>query len=137
MATLKQLSVFAENKPGKLQKITQALAEAGINILAINISSMGDFGVIKFIVNKSDEALQTLKSRGFTASLNEVLGIELQDRPGGLYEVVRVLGKHNVNVENAYIFVADSRQRSFLIVEVDDVQATRKTLQGENLVFYS
>lgn len=137
MATLKQLSVFAENKPGKLQKITQALAEAGINILAINISSMGDFGVIKFIVNKSDEALQTLKSRGFTASLNEVLGIELEDRPGGLYEVVSVLGKHNVNVENAYIFVADSRQRSFLIVEVDDVQATRKTLQGENLVFYS
>jgi hypothetical protein len=137
MAELRQISVFAENKPGRIEKITKVLADEKINILAISISSSGDFGVIKFIVDKCDEAYRTLKEKGFTVSLNEVLGIELQDRPGGLHDVVKALGRHNVNVENAHVFVVESRQRAFLIIEVEDVKATRDLLKNENIRFYN
>jgi hypothetical protein len=136
MGELKQLSVFAENKPGKLERITKALADGGINITALSITGGADFGVIKFVVDKYDEAYRNLKEKGFTVSLNEVLGIELVDRPGGLHDVVAALGKHNINVENAHVFVVESRHRSFLIVEVDDVKAVREMLKGEPLAFY-
>ncbi|MBF0327901.1 MAG: ACT domain-containing protein [Nitrospirae bacterium] len=137
MGELKQLSVFAENKPGKIEKITKALADAGINILAISISSSGDFGVIKFIVDKCDDALKKLKEAGFTASLNDVLGIELQDRPGGLHSVVQALGNRSINVENAHVFVAGSRDRAYLIIEVDDINHTRELLKNDGLTFYN
>ncbi|HEX8947800.1 MAG TPA: ACT domain-containing protein [Dissulfurispiraceae bacterium] len=137
MGELRQISVFAENKPGKIEKITKVLADEGINILAISVSSSGDFGAIKFIVDKCDEAYRALKAKGLTISLNEVLGIELQDRPGGLHEVVKALGKHSINVENAHVFVVESRHRAFLIVEVEDVKAARDLLKNEDLNFFN
>ena len=87
MEQLMQISIFSENKPGRLTKITKVLAEEGVNILAINIASSDGFGVIRFIVDKCDLAAQKLRQKGFTVSLNEVLAIELVDRPGGLFEV--------------------------------------------------
>jgi len=136
MGELKQLSVFAENKPGKLEKITKALADDGINILAVSISGSADFGVIKFVVDKCDDAYKSLKEKGFTVSLNNVLGIELVDKPGGLHDVLAVLGKHGVNVENAHVFVVESRHRAFLIVEVEDVKAAKELMKGESINFY-
>lgn len=136
MAELRQISVFAENKPGKIEKITKVLADEGINILAISIASSGDFGAIKFIVDKSDEAYLGLKERGFTVSRNNVLGIELQDRPGSIHGAVEALGRCGVNVENAHVFVVESRHRAFLIVEVEDVQVAKDALKEEDLRFY-
>lgn len=136
MGELRQLSVFAENKPGRLEKITKVFADEGINILAIYISSIGDYGVIKLIVDRTDQAYASLKEKGFTVSLNEVLGIELEDRPGMLYEVVRALGKHAVNVENVHVLVGESRNKAFLIVEVEDVKEAKELLKGENIRFY-
>lgn len=136
MAELRQLSIFAENKPGRLEKITKALADEGINILAIYISSIGDFGAIKLIVDKVDDAVATLKAKGFTVSLNEVLGIELEDRPGMLYEVVRVLGRCALNVENVHVLVVESRHKAYLIVEVEDVPAAKELLKNEPIRFY-
>jgi hypothetical protein len=136
MGELRQLSVFAENKPGRLEKITKVFADEGINILAIYISSIGDYGVIKLIIDKTDQAYKSLKEKGFTVSLNEVLGIELEDRPGMLYEVVRALGKHDVNVENVHVLVVESRNKAFLIVEVEDVKEAKERLKGEAIRFY-
>ena len=136
MDKLKQISIFSENKPGRLEKITKVLADEGVNILAINIASSNGFGVIKFIVDKCELAYQKLKQNGFTVSLNEVLAIEMVDRPGGLYEVAQLLSKKRVNIENAYVFILESRKRAFLIVEVDDIERAKKLLQQENLKFY-
>ncbi|MEW5744554.1 MAG: ACT domain-containing protein [Nitrospirota bacterium] len=136
MAALLQLSVFAENRPGRLEKMTKVFADEGINILAIYISSIGDFGAVKLIVDKTDEAARSLKEKGFTVSLNEVLGIELEDRPGMLYEVVRVLGKHAINVENIHVLVIESRHTAYLIVEVEDVAAAKELLKNEPIRFY-
>jgi len=136
MDKLKQISIFSENKPGRLEKITKVLSDEGVNILAINIASSNGFGVIKFIVDKCELAYQKLKQKGFTVSLNEVLAIEMVDRPGGLFEVARLLSRKRINIENAYVFILESRKRAFLIVEVEDIERAKKLLQQENLKFY-
>jgi hypothetical protein len=136
MDKLKQISIFSENKPGRLKKITHVLAEEGVNILAINIASSNGFGIIRFIVDTCEPAYQKLKQKGFTVSLNEVLAIELVDRPGGLYEVAMVLSKKRINIENAYVLILESRKKAYLIVDVDDIEKAKKLLKHENLRFY-
>ena len=136
MKQLKQISIFSENKPGRLKKITKVLAEEGVNILAINIASSNGFGVIKFIVDKCELAYQKLKQKGFTVSLNEVLAIELVDRPGGLFEVATMLSEKRINIENAYVLILGSRKKAFLIVDVDDIEKAKKLLKLENLRFF-
>lgn len=137
MEQVKQISIFSENKPGKLQKITKVLAETGVNILAINIASSNGFGVIRFIVDKCDMAYERLKQKGFTVSLNEVLAIELVDKPGGLFEVSSILSKKKINIENAYVLILGSRKKAFLIVDVQDIDKAKKLLKHENLHFFT
>ncbi len=136
MGDLRQISIFAENKPGRLEKVTRVLADAAINILAVSISSSGDFGVIKFIVDRPDSALEILKANGFTVSLNPVLAIELVDKPGGLHSVAEVLFRHSINIENAHVFVEGNRDKAYLIVEVQDLEEAKKRLAGEAVKFY-
>jgi len=137
MEQLKQLSIFSENKPGRLTKITKVLAEEGVNILAVNIASSDGFGVIRFIVDKCEPAAQRLRQKGFTVSLNEVLAIELVDRPGGLFEVSALLSKKKINIENAYVLILGSRKKAFLIVDVNDIEKAKKLLKHENLRFFT
>jgi hypothetical protein len=137
MDKLEQISIFSENKPGRLKKITKVLAEEGVNILAINIASSNGFGVIKFIVDKCELAYEELKQKGYTVSLNEVLAIELTDRPGGLYEVSAILSKKKINIENAYVLILKSREKAFLIVEVHDIERAKRLLQHENLRLFT
>lgn len=129
------ISVFAENKPGRLERITKVLTEANINILAFSITSTNGFGVIKFMVNKWKEAYDLLKERGFTVSLNEAIGIEMKDQPGGLYEVVKILSSKGINIESASVYVAETRKRAYLIVEIEDTAKAMDVLKGENLKF--
>jgi hypothetical protein len=137
MEQLKQISIFSENKPGRLKKITKVLAEEGVNILAINIASSNGFGVLKFIVDNCDLAYQKLKQKGFTVSLNEVLAIELVDKPGGLFEVATILSKKRINIENAYVLILESRKKAFLITDVNDIDKAKKRLKHENLRFFT
>ena len=137
MEQLKQISIFSENKPGRLKKITKVLAEEGVNILAINIASSNGFGVLKFIVDKCDLAYQKLKQKGFTVSLNEVLAIELVDKPGGLFEVATILSKKRINIENAYVLILESRKKAFLITDVNDIDKAKKLLKNESLRFFT
>lgn len=136
MAGIRELSVFAENKPGKIEKITGLLAKEGINILAISIASTNGFGIIKFIVDKMELAYQKLKESGFTVSLNEVLAIELKDMPGQIHEITEVLLRNEINMENAYVFVVESRRQAYFIVQVKDIERAKRLLEKENLKLY-
>ncbi len=137
MEQLKQISIFSENKSGRLKKITKVLAGEGVNILAINIASSNGFGVIKFIVDDFELAYQKLKQKGFTVSLNEVLAIELTDKPGGLFEVATILSKKRINIENAYVLILESRKKAFLIIDVNDIEKAKKLLKHESLRFFT
>lgn len=136
MAGLREISVFAENKPGKVEKITGVLAKEGINILAISIASTNGFGIIKFIVDKTDLAYEKLKENNFTVSLNEVLAIEMKDVPGQINEIAKVLLRNDINMENAYVFVEESRKKAYLIVMVKDFESAKSRLKNENLKLY-
>ncbi len=125
------ISVFAENKPGRLDHITDILAGARINIRAIKISDSGDFGVVKMLVDDPDTAFRALKTAGVTASKKEIVAVVVEDRPGGLHAVLKILTGHNVNVEDAYGFVV--RERAVLVIEVDNVRETNVLLETSGL----
>ncbi len=136
MDKVMQVSVFSENKPGRIEKITGIFADEGINILAIAITSTNGFGIIKLLVDKYERAYEKLKESGFTVTLNEVLAIEMKDSPGGLYEVSHILSKNSINIENAYVYVVESRARAFLLVEVKDIEKAKESLSKEDLKFF-
>ncbi len=131
MSAVKWVGVFAENKLGLLARVTQVLAEAGINIRCVTIATTERFGVIKFLVDRCDAAHQKLKQAGFTVSLTEVLAIEVADQPGGLYAVARMLAENAINVENSSGFV--SNNRAVLLIEVKDAAQARQTLRSQPL----
>ena len=136
MDKVMQVSVFSENKPGRIEKITKIFCDEGINILAISITSTNGFGIIKLLVDKSELAYEKLRQNGFTVTLNEVLAIEMKDSPGGLHEVSQILAKKGVNIENAYVYVVESRARAFLLVEVKDIQKSKEILSKGDLKFF-
>jgi hypothetical protein len=135
MDKVMQISVFSENKPGKIEKITRIFDQEGINILASSITSTNGFGIIKLLVDKCELAHEKLKQNGFTVTLNEVLAIEMKDSPGGLYEVAHILSQRGINIENAYVYVTEARGRAFLLVEVKDIEKAKELLAKENLSF--
>jgi hypothetical protein len=125
------LSVFAENKPGRLDHITEILAGVQVNIRAIKISDLGEFGLVKILVNDPDTAFQALKSEGVTVSKKEIVAVVVDDRPGGLHAVLKILTAHRVNVEDAYGFVM--RDQAILVIEVGDVQEANALLEESGL----
>jgi len=137
MTGVRQISVFASNRPGKTAAITGVLAEAGINIMGMNIASSGDFGVIKFLVNDLEKADRALREKGFTISLNEVLAIEMEDVPGGLHRIADLLYRKNINVEYSYGLPMKPHRNAILIIEVEDVEQAKLLLKNEPLRFLS
>jgi hypothetical protein len=125
------ISVFAENKPGRLDHITGVLARADINIRAIKISDLGEHGVVKILVDDPDTAYRSLKQSGVLASQKEIVAVAVEDRPGGLHEVLTVLTRQRINVEDSYGFVLHSR--AVLVIEVANVAEAMGLLQGAGL----
>lgn len=125
------ISVFAENKPGRLDHITGVLAQANINIRAIKISDLGEHGVVKILVDDPDTAYQCLKQSGVLASKKEIVAVAVEDRPGGLHEVLTVLTRQRINVEDAYGFVL--HDRAVLVLEVGNVAETTELLKAVGL----
>lgn len=132
-----QVNVFAQNQPGRLERLTEVLLEEGINIRAITISGADDFGVIKLLVDDPHKAFEALQREGFSSFLKEVIAVVMDDRPGGLHRICRVLGESGVNVEDAYGFVFQDRKTAILVVEVDKVSEAEEILRARGLELLS
>lgn len=135
MKTINQISVFSENKPGKLEKVTGALLSENISIRAITIASSENFGIIKFLVDRCEEAYELLKKKGYTCALNEILAIEVDDRPGGLHKVAELFTKNRINIENASGFVIEAEKKAVILIEVGNIGEAKKLLANEPLTF--
>ncbi len=120
---LEQISVFVENKPGRLEHVTRVLAEAGINIRALSLADTSDFGILRLILNDIDTAEKALQNEGFTVRRTHVAAVEIPDRPGGMHSISKVLAGENVNVEYAYAFVERSGENAIIIFRFDDIDA--------------
>lgn len=132
---VKQISVFLENKAGRLGKVTQVLGENKINIRALSIADTSDFGILRLIVNDPERAYQVLKSNGFTVSTTEVLAVQVPDTPGGLAEVLNIMGQGEINIEYLYAFIGTTSKDALVIFKVADPIKAQEYCQKNNVVF--
>ncbi|OGJ87258.1 MAG: amino acid-binding protein [Candidatus Raymondbacteria bacterium RifOxyA12_full_50_37] len=115
-----QISIFLENRKGRLHEVTSLLGNNKINIRALNIAETGDFGVMRLVVDKPQEALALLKSKNFVASTTDIVAIEVADKPGGLAEVLKTITDNNVNIEYMYGFVEKRSDQALLVFRFDN-----------------
>jgi len=131
--TVEQLSVFVENKPGKLVEALEALADAEVDLRALSLADTSDFGILRVIVDKPEKALEVLNNAGFLVKSNNVLAVVIGDKPGGLAYVVRILSEAGVDIEYTYAFVAHSRDHAYVIIRVDNNEAAVKILTKNDI----
>ncbi|CAN2041075.1 ACT domain-containing protein [Candidatus Magnetomoraceae bacterium gMMP-15] len=125
---VEQISVFLENKAGRLQEVTGILSESGVNIRALSLADTSDFGVLRAIVDNTEKAKKALKAQGFTVSKTDVIAVEVEDSPGGLHYILDILGKSNVNIEYLYAFVKNSGGKAVIICRFDNIDEAIKVL---------
>ncbi len=118
--TLTQISIFLENRSGRMAKIMTTLGQAGVNIRAMSLADTSDFGILRLIVNDTEKGIKSLKDAGFTIRLSEVIAVEVKDRPGELGNILTILEKADMNVEYMYSFVQKSMESAILIFRFDD-----------------
>ncbi|MCX6668848.1 MAG: ACT domain-containing protein [Methanothrix sp.] len=128
MTEIKQISLFVENRPGRMAKVAKTLSDASVNIRALTVAEAGDFGVIRMVVDDPEKGHKVLKENAFTVSMTDVLAVEMKDTPGGLYEILNTLGESGINVDYAYAFVTAKAEKAMLILRVDDIAKARKVL---------
>ena len=128
-----QISIFIENKSGRLAEVSRVLGEKDVNIRALSLADTSDFGILRLIVDNTDLAKETLKERGFTVSKTEVVAVEVPDCPGGLSSILQVLDTANVNVEYMYAFVERSAGNAVIIFRFDDVDQAIEVLQANGI----
>ncbi len=133
---LRQISVFLENRAGRLADVTRELSDAGINIRALSMADTSDFGILRILVDKTDDAIEALKGAGFTVQGTEVVAIEIADRPGGLATILSLLQGAGVNVEYMYAFLERHRDNAILIFRFEDTEkAIAKLHEAKARVF--
>ena len=126
----KQVSVFLENKKGRLAEVTKLLADEGINIRALSLGDMVDFGVLRLIVNNREHCLRVLKAHDFSAQETDVIAVEIDDRPGGLHRVIEILGREAINIEYMYAFCEKSGKNAIVVFKIDDADRAVETLKN-------
>ena len=129
---VEQISIFIENKSGRLAEITRILGEAGINIRALSLADTSDFGILRLIVNDCAKANTVLKENGFTVSKTEVVAVEVPDRPGGLSAILQTLDREAINVEYMYAFGERCGGNAVIIFRFDETDKAIAALQTQN-----
>ena len=124
-----QLSIFAQNKPGRLAAVTKVLAKEKINIRATTIATSDTFGVINLIVDDPERAGKALTEAGMTVTLSRVLAVVIPDQPGGLDRLTQILLAENINIENAYGFVLEGHRKAVFVVGVDQFEKAEALLE--------
>ena len=126
-----QISVFVENKPGRIERVTEILAKAKVNIRAFTLSGTYEYGVMKLLVDEPDKALAALTSQGVPASKREILAVLMDDQPGGLHRIAKAFGQRKMNIEDAYGFVVQDKKRAVLVVDVEKINEAKRVLKEE------
>jgi len=126
---VRQISIFLENKRGRLYEALDALAKAKINIRALSIADTSDFGILRLIVHEPDRAKKVLEKSNYAVRENDVIAVGVADKPGGLAEVLKVLNEKNINVEYIYAFVEKSGKKAVVVLRTENINAGIKALK--------
>ena len=130
---LKQISIFLENKKGRLWKALTILKDAGINIRALSIADTSEFGILRLIVPDPDIAKSALEKENFVVKVNDVIAVEVHDEPGGLEKILEILNKDDINVEYIYAFVEKKGKKAIVVIRTEDVSAGIKALEDREI----
>jgi hypothetical protein len=130
---VEQISVFLENKSGRLSEVTAILTEASVNIRALALADTSDFGVLRLIVDNKDKAIGALKDNGFTVGKTQVLAVEVEDRPGGLNSIMEILKANKINVEYMYAFVRHTGKNAVMIFRFDNIAVATEVLNSKGV----
>ena len=126
--TVKQISVFLENRPGALAEFTKILEMSSIDLRALSLAESEDFGIVRVIVDDRYKTIRILKEEGYICSVTKVIAVEIADKPGSLVKMLNVLGDNNVNLEYSYAFLAKKANSAFMILRVADNEKAIKVL---------
>ncbi len=126
---VEQLSIFLENKSGRLAEVAEVLARHGVNIRALSLADMADFGILRLIVNDAEKTKKILRDNGFTLSMTEVVAVEVPDRPGGMAGILKALDGKGINVEYMYASAQKSGDDAVVIFRFDETDKAVETLQ--------
>ncbi len=118
--TVDQISVFVENKPGKLVEVIETLGTNGVDLRAMSIADTSDFGILRLIVDKPDLALDVLGKGEYITSVNKVIAVSISDTPGSLAKVLRILSDANISIEYVYAFIAHAEGTAYVIIRVEE-----------------
>ena len=125
---ISQISVFLENRKGRLYEVCNLLGQAGVNIRALHIAETTDFGILRIVVDQPEAALQTLHAHHFVASVTDIVAVQVSDRPGGLADVLRVLSQNDINVEYMYAFAEKKTDQALVVFRFEDPEKAIATL---------
>ena len=127
-----QIAVFLENQRGKVKGVTDVLKGAGINLLAVSIADTKDFGILRAITDNNQEAIKVLKASGYVVLSNDLIGIEVDNKPGGLGEVLGILDELEIDIEYLYSYVV-SEGKAVILFKVSDVQKTIELIKTKDV----
>lgn len=130
---IKQISVFLENKSGRLVRIAQVLGEAGINIRGLSIADTSDFGILRMIVDQPDKAIAELKDKGIMATVTEVIAMEVPDTPGGLARVLAFMNDAGINIEYLYSFIEKPTTNAIIMMRVEQIEEALTVLKKNDI----
>lgn len=131
--SVKQISVFLENRKGTLQKMTAVLAENGIDMRAFSLAETSDFGIARIIVSDVYKTSTVLRDAGFIHNISSVLAVQVSDTPGGLHKVLSVLEPADINVEYVYAFLGAKENTAYMIFKVENEQAAKEVLRDAHI----
>ncbi len=133
ITTVSQISVFVENKPGRFALLTGFLSDNNINMRAFSVAETRDFGVVRLIVDDPYKAARVLKEAQYVVSVTPVIAVEIPDEPGGLLNVLNILGSEDVNVAYMYALLSRRKPSAYVIIRVDDNEKVTEMLSRHNV----
>ena len=127
--SVKQLSVFLENKEGKLKKAVGAMSQKGVNIRALSIADSSKYGILRLIVSDNETAIEALKAEKFTVKETDVIVVGVKDEPNGLNTILEILEKESINVEYLYAFVSTKVDEAIVVFKIENYEDGVKALK--------
>jgi hypothetical protein len=128
-----QISVFLENRTGRLAEVTGILSEANINIRALAVADTSDFGILRLIVDNNEKAEKILRDNGFSVGKTNVVAVEIEDKPGGLHRILSLLTEAGINVEYMYSMVTQKNNNAVMIFRFDNTDNALKVLEASGI----
>ena len=132
--TIRQISVFIENKPGVMVSVTDALGKAGVDVRALSLADTQDFGILRMIVDDTDKAKAALTAIGCVTSVTDVLAAEIPDTPGAMTDLISKVSETGLNIEYMYAFISPVNKKAYIVLRIKDVDSAVVALRGKGIV---